>query len=73
MSVKKATVTIGYTSGNIYEDYKHWSRKRLVGADITATDGQGNTIQLNVREEPHGFRVELNGKVIADSFKGPSA
>ena len=67
MTTKKATVTVGYCKKGPTDDYKYWKRKHLLGADITATDGLGNTLQLNVRQEPNGYRVELNGKVIAQS------
>lgn len=61
----KATVQIGYTKNNL-ENYKHWSRLQLAGADITAIDGLGNRIQLNIREGDIGFRLEINGEVIRD-------
>ena len=65
---KKATVTVGYTSGGM-DEYRYWNRKRLEGADIEATDGQGNTIELHVREAPYGYRIVVNGKEIATTFR----
>lgn len=65
MSEKKAIVQIGYTKNSL-ENYKHWSRFNLAGADITAIDGLGNRIQLNIREGDVGFRLEINGEVIRD-------
>jgi hypothetical protein len=64
----KAAVYVGYTSGGM-DNYRYWKRKRLEGADITATDGQGNTIEVHVREAPYGYRVVVNGEEIATTFK----
>lgn len=62
---KKAIVQIGYTKDNL-DNYKYWSRLNLAGADITAIDGLGNRIQLNIREGDVGFRLEINGETIRD-------
>ena len=64
----KATVQVGYTS-NTLDNYRYWKRKYLSGADIKATDGLGNLIELNIREcqvagKKTGFRLWVNGKEI---------
>lgn len=64
----KATVSVGFTSSTL-DNYRYWNRRRLVGADIKATDGIGNTIEVSVREGPNGYRVTLNGKTISTSFE----
>ena len=61
----KVAVNIGYTKGNIYEDYKWWSRQSLEGVDIQVIDGLGNEIKLNARKGGVGYRIEVNGKTIA--------
>lgn len=61
----KVAVNIGYTRGNVYEDYKWWKRQGLAGVDIQVLDGLGNEIQLNAREGENGYRIEVNGKTIA--------
>ncbi len=57
--MKQAQVVVGYTKTTL-DNYKDWERHNLEGADITARDGVGNEIQVNVR--PHGYRIILNGK-----------
>lgn len=61
----KVAVCVGYTRGNIYEDYKWWRQESLVGADIQIIDGLGNEIQVNAREDDNGYRIEVNGETIA--------
>ena len=63
----KVSVRVGYTKGNIYEDYKVWSRENLEGVDIAVVDGLGNAIELNARKGDIGYRIEVNGKTIATS------
>ena len=70
----KATVQAGYTK-NTLENYHYWSRKNLSGADIRATDGIGNLIEIGVREcqiagQPTGFRIWINGKEISQEGMG---
>lgn len=69
MAKQKATVQVGYHKGGGMENYKVWEHKNLEGADATFTDGQGNTIEVHVREEPYGYRIVVNGKEIAITFK----
>lgn len=60
----KVDITIGYTRGSIFEDYKYWTRKNLIGADVKIQDGLGNKLVIGVREG--GTKIELNGKVIKE-------
>ena len=64
--MKKAEVRIGCSRGSM-EDYKITSYEGLVGADITATDGCENLIEISVRAGDTGYRIALNGKTIAES------
>jgi len=64
----KATVEVGYTKDTL-DNYRYWERKYLSAADIKATDGLGNLIELNIREcqvagKETGFRLWVNGKEI---------
>lgn len=59
----KVNIKVGYTKiGNLTEDYQHWERKHLVGADINIIDGIGNKIEIGAREK--GTLITVNGKVI---------
>lgn len=58
----KPSVKIGYCKQGPSEDYKWWKRDDQLGIDITAKDGLGNEIELNLRED--GYRLEVNGETL---------
>ncbi len=68
---KRVSIEVGYTkNGPQWPAYKWWTRQNLQGVDIKVTDGAGNVIQLNAREnELSGapgvaFRIWVNDKEI---------
>lgn len=63
--VNKADVMVGYTKNGI-GGYHTFSREALQGADVSANDGLGNIITVAVREGEIGYRITVNGKIIAE-------
>ena len=66
----RATVSVGYTRSDLAH-YRVWRSPAVEGADITATDGQGNIIKVAVRADGIGYRVSLNGEDIAEGSTKP--
>ena len=65
MMTQKASIDVGYTKSDL-EHYAWINKQGLQGADITAKDGKGNIIEVNIRAGDIGYRVRLNGKEIAE-------
>ena len=61
----KASFSLDYKSVRGH-NFQWFERRAVVGADIKLTDGKGNIVQVNVREGGDGYRIELNGKTIAE-------
>lgn len=61
----KASVQVGYSRSDP-SHYHDFHQANLAGADILMKDGKGNTIEVNVREGDVGYRITLNGSVIAE-------
>jgi len=64
----KANVSVGYSQNGL-NAYHTKDFTNLTGADIKATDGLGNVIEVNVREEDIGYRISLNGKELIKGGK----
>lgn len=68
--MKKAYVSVGFTKSDL-SHYRTTDFTKLTGADVRLEDGLGNVIQANVRDAGIGFRIELNGKMIATGSSSP--
>lgn len=67
--MKKASISVGYSKCGL-DEYKLFEKDELTGADVTAVDGIGNEIKVFVREgDEDGFKVEVNGVVVAEGGK----
>ena len=65
MKNQRVSVSVGYTkSGNLSADYHYFRREKLMGADISISDGIGNKIEIGARE--HGTLITLNGKILKE-------
>lgn len=67
----KASIQVGYTR-NTLDNYQLWKRKNLTGIDVKGKDGQGNLIEVGIREciisgQEMGFRIWINGKEVSYS------
>ena len=58
---RKPFVEVGYGKKGL-KDYKYWIMRDVVGIDVTAKDGLGNKIEVNLRED--GYRLTLNGETL---------
>ena len=63
--MSKANVRIGHTTSGL-DNYRTDSFEQLGGADIEVKDGLGNTIEVYAREGKIGYRIVLNGKLLAE-------